>query len=231
MTKGNAPERSGAFRFRRVQVRGPGRTSLPVRSRQLAIGAALLGFSLASTQTRADPPAVMTHTTLDGVFGNISAGGPSVANGTLIYNNTSPTTYAFETSIPLAAGSGLGFHYATGYAPLVDRFLLSLSTSASMFAGGSGWIDVTFTSDVIFTDFGATVFGFGGGWTHASVPITDGDVFTAGSYRFDFSFSHAGAPQTSFGVGALFTAVPVPLPGAAGLAALGLLGLGRGRRR
>lgn len=203
--------------------------SLPVRSRQLAIGVSLIGCALASISANATPPNSMTHTTLDGIFANVSAGGPSSPNGVLIYNSTTPTTYAFETSIALFSGSGAGFHYATSYAPLVDRVLISLGTSSSAFAGGLGWIDVTFTSDVVFTDFGATVFGFGGGWEHASVLIADGDVFTAGSYRFDFSFSHAGAPQTSFGVGALFTAVP--LPGAAGIAAFGLLGLGRGRRR
>ena len=101
-------------------------------------------------------------------------------------------------------------------------------------AGGTatGWLDVVFTADA-WVDSSIWQGGLGI-WTANTAAINAGDFFASGStVRFAFTKSwNSGENGISEGISFIGQgASAVPLPGAAGLAACGLVGLSRRRRR
>jgi len=121
--------------------------------------------------------------------------------------------------------------------PTSDMIAISLDTGSNYYTSGtgSGTISLTFSADVTFSDYGLLVRGVSSGWEYGGSAVTNGQLFVASGspYVFTINYSYSGAPATEFISYGLFTlaAPAVPLPGAAGLAACGLLGLSRRRRR
>lgn len=204
----------------------------PVRSaraprHRLSAGVALIGCSLASTAALGGGSA-LNYTTVNSFSGTIAAGGTSFT-----YTLGGPST-GFFYSAP-ATGSGVGValgNWSSGF----DVIGILLNTNANYTsATGSGSISLTFSADVVFTDVGLASDGVSGGWIYNGSAVNDGDVFVAsgGPYVFTINYAYSGASISQFisTGGFSLASSAVPLPGAAGLAACGLLGLGRRRRR
>jgi len=91
--------------------------------------------------------------------------------------------------------------------------------------------NVDLGSDVVITGVSSD---FAGSWMNGSAPIAVGDVFTgatATSGWSNLSNTIAAVPSATCKFRIALAAAAVPLPGAAGLAACGLLSAGRRRRR
>lgn len=187
----------------------------------LAVGAALLTCSLASAQN-------LMFSTLNSASGSMTLGSTT---GT--FNYTGPTSLV-STPFTMPAGSGTGsgnaFHQS-GY----DAFIGEMGTVACF---GSGSANLTFvinaTSSVQFKGNGVFTAMLASTWTANGNAVAVGDVLAAGTYTFVGTGTYSGTPDDLITMG--FTLVGaaspgVPLPGAAGLAAVGLVGLSRRRRR
>ena len=197
---------------------------LPLARRSLAIGAALAGCSLAATDAQA---VNMNFTTLDSASGFMSLGSVSVP-----FSVSSATSYWSDYR---AVTNGYFNGGATGVYGM-DVISVQLNLNSAYTSGvGLGSFTLTFASAVTFTDYGVLYGGFNStAWTVGGSAVSDGQQFAAGTYTFDYSFLYSGASTQIYMIGALFNKAPaggVPLPGAAGLAACGLVGLSRRRRR
>lgn len=200
---------------------------VPTRSvRALSAGAALVTCSLASAQA-------LISSTIDSASGFLSLGSTT---GTFSY--TGPAA-AMSVALSIGAGSGSGSAVAYGFpAGLpgfdVDVFTAAINTSSSYTSGVSSVsFTVTLSRAVYFLDLGVLT-SFPGSWTLNSVPLTDGDIISAGQHTIVGSMIYGGPSISAytFGFGLATPASSgVPLPGAAGLAAVGLAGLSRRRRR
>lgn len=203
-----------------------------------AFGPLVAGAFLATGSASAVGVAVMEHTTLSAFSGKISDGAR-----TLEYSRKHLGSTDYLNQMDFASGSSAGgFLMAMGGAtgPGTDLVLFGWQSPSplgfsSIIGGGS--FQATFASAVVFEDFGAN-FGYSGTtFRIGQAVLADGTVLGAGTYLFQWTTSHAGDPKSDFIAGATFTATappmgaPVPLPGAAAVAATGLV-LGRlGRRR
>ena len=135
-------------------------------------------------------------------------------------------------------GGGSGSFVAYGFTTpggAVDSF----ETNFAVPTPGAVWafamsITVTLTRSAYFADYGALPGGAQVlGWTLNGNPLANLDVILPGTHTFAGSLASIGAPMTSasFGMYLTYPATGgVPLPGAAGLAAVGLIAR-RGRRR
>ena len=196
------------------------------RSRELAVGAALLGCSLASSAASGQTP--MANVIVNSFTGTITAGSTSFTY-TL---SGGPTNLIFATGLPVI-GTGTGEVFAARFLGMFDLLSIRLFTGSNNYTNvsGSGSWALTFTSDVLFVNNSS---GTSVSWLANGQTVNNGDFFAAGAYNFSFNYNYSGPVTDSFAAGALFFQAPasgVPLPGAAGLAACGLLGLGRRRRR
>ena len=203
----------------------------PSRSvRALATGAALVTCSLAS----AGGPSPLLFSTLDAASGFASLGSTT---GTFSY--AGPST---SMDIPLAIGGGSGYGAAEAYGVAgglpgfdIDLFIVSIATTATYTSGVALFLQFTVTlgNSAVFNDL--SIFsGYASTWTLNSVGLVDGDTINAGTHTFVGSFLYSGTGITSYAVGFILgqaSASAVPLPGAAGLAAIGLAGMSRRRRR
>lgn len=207
----------------------------PLRVHHLAAGAALCAASLASAQI-----APLLFSTVDSASGTMSLGG---VDGSFSF--TGPTTagsgmYASYSLSPGSAPGRLGV-FAYGYASSptfggsVDFFYLACVSFGSSYSTGAANVTFTLTlaSSVAFRNL--SLYGFLATWTEGSTTLSDGDLLAAGTHTINGSFSLNGPSSVaSYRIGFLLSAPPssaVPLPGAAGLAACGLLCLSRRRRR
>lgn len=190
--------------------------------RALSAGAALATASLASAGV--SPPLVFSSINAATAILNLGS-----TTGTLSF--TGPAT-VLSTTLTIAAGSGYGSANADHYAGM-DVFGASLTTFSSYTAGlWTVTFDLNVNRTVSFSDlesFGSPVAN----WTVDSVAVANGDLISAGTHVFTGTFIYSGPPiallQSGFGLVGASSAVP--LPGAAGLAAVGLAGLSRRRRR
>jgi len=148
-----------------------------------------------------------------------------------------PVNYIYILNAPIPGGSS--YDLATVYAfnasgsggSTYDLILFRLDFQNSQTsATATGSMQITFSTDVIFSDWGAG-FGLAGGWMNGSTPLIDGDLLVAGNYALSFSATDSSGFVQNITAAASFAAPAVPLPGAAGLAVCGLLGLSRRWRR
>jgi len=202
----------------------------------LAAGVTLIGTSLASAQV----PALL-FSTVDSASGTMSIGG---VDGSFSF--TGPTTsgagmYASNSLSPGSASGRVGalaYGYANSstFGGSVDFFYLACVSFGPDYSTGVANVTFTLTlaSSVAFRNL--SLFGFLATWTEGSTTLSDGDLLAAGTHTIDGSFSLNGSSSVgAYRIGFLLSAPPapspVPLPGAAGLAACGLVGLSRRRRR
>jgi MYXO-CTERM domain-containing protein len=189
-----------------------------------AAGAAIMSCSIAS----ASPTPNLMFSTVNSASGSMTLGSTT---GSFSY--TGPTTYMVASfTMPPSSGTGScsAFH-ASGY----DAFIGEMGTVA---LSGSGSASLTLVinaaSPVEFRGNGIFTAMLASNWTANGNAVVVGDVLAAGTYTFVGNGTYSGVPDDLITMG--FTLVGasspgVPLPGAAGLAAVGLAGLTRRRRR
>jgi hypothetical protein len=186
----------------------------------IAAGSALLACSLASLAHGQSA----LFSSLSG-FSQSATLGPGTVTDTGTFGT--PVDTLFSTATNDGTASFLAF-YSTG---VYDTFYLTAYRSDPFNGGfmtGFATINLLATASIgglIDTDASFT-------WQIDSVTVNVGDVFTAGTYTLSWSGTQVGT--TASFAGQIFFAGPaaaIPLPSAAGLAAIGLAGLGRRRRR
>ena len=203
--------------------------SVSSRRRTLAACVSLLGCSLASTVHGQ----AMNYTSIVSGSGSLSIG--SLAGS---FSVTGPTNLVYEQKPYLGGNAYLAVIAANLGGLLPFDFIYAeigyLNGTTAPAGSASGSFTLTFSTRVTFADFGPVSGGEAATWTVNSAVVADGDVFEIGTYTFNFSNSGPFAfNKSSLKVGAYFAQAPasaVPLPGAAGLAACGLIGLSRRRR-
>jgi hypothetical protein len=171
----------------------------------------------------------MANVIVNSFTGTITAGSTSFT-----YTLSGPTNALWVSGSPVQSGTGQGYAAGFNWFGAFDLLYIKLATTPTNYstASGSGSWGLTFTSDVVFANssFGGTTVN----WLANGQTVNDGDIFVAGAYNFTFTYNYSGPATDSFTAGFLFIQAPtsgVPLPGAAGLAACGLLAVGRRRRR
>lgn len=200
---------------------------IPSRSvLSLSTGAALAACPLAAA---ALPP--LNFGTLDSANGVINLGSTT---GTFSY--TGPSS-SMAVNLNVAAGSGTGIAIACAYnvpGYTLDYFAAGLSTSNAYTAGvWTVTFVLTLNQAVYFTDLSLVGATATANWLMDSAAISNGDLVSIGQHTFSGTFIYGGGPQNSLamGFGLYLPTAAVPLPGAAGLAAIGLVGMSRRRRR
>lgn len=203
----------------------------------LRFGFVIIACLIASTSAFAGiGRSYLNYTTVNSFDGAISTGGSS-----FFYSLANPTSYIWESGqSPAGPGTGSVFAYSNGPSTDGDFIGISLYTHPFTYAvaNGMGSMSLIFSTDVYFTDHGEFNTGYSSGWFYNGTAVNNGDLFAASSspYNFTFNYSYNGYPTNSFLVAASFSIEDprisvVPLPGAVGLAAIGLLCTNKRRRR
>jgi len=204
---------------------------MPSRS-ALTVGAALLAVGLPSVAHAGGFPS-MLHTTVDAMSANFSGqfesttsyafNGPSTA-----YLQGDNYTHAYAASVSVGA-----FH-SNPFDVLACNFNVGNGAglaSSSLSTATLSWT-VTFAAGMRVGEITSELLGT---WTVNSAALSVGDLFAAGSYTFVWTLAGPESVDwdTTYGLAIAFerSGGAVPLPGAAGLAAVGLVGLARRRRR
>ena len=202
----------------------------PRSFRSLAAGAALASCSLAA----AGGPTPSSKTTINTAGGYASLGAVTAA-GTFSGPPSSSLDQALSP-VGNAAGGLIGGNYVTIPGNQVDFFYGYLHNFNGSYT--SATFDLTFnltlSETAAFADLSVNGFALPMAWTANGNLISTGDILAAGTYTFIGSgtWSDPGSTRNyiTFGM-ALSYGSAVPLPGAVGLAAVGLVGLGGRRRR
>jgi hypothetical protein len=202
----------------------------------LAAGAVLCAVSLQSAAEAGGPPP-MSYTSVGSASASFTGDSPAT---TVSYSFTGgPTNALSVTSTPAnqySASVRLNGFRTLGIVDLIGAELSvgdGLSLIGPTVTGGTMSWTVTFSSSVGV--YGSTDELIGS-WTLNSAVVSIGDIFAAGTYTFQWTLSgtQAVAYSQDYQVYLAFMSAgpgAVPLPGAAGLAAVGLVGLARRRRR
>lgn len=208
------------------------------RRSTIAAGSALLSTALASTAL-AGTLVPMSDTLANGVFCYFKghASFSQEFDTTLSQSGLSQSYLLAHHFTNVYTGSIVARAYSAGSEDLMRVMYRTGNASPllpppSLTVGTISWT-VTFATAVEVTSMSGDLPGT---WLWGSSPIALGDVFAAGQHTFGWSLDPSGAWPNfgtdydfQFGVAAVTGAVP--LPGAAGLAAAGLVGLARRRRR
>jgi hypothetical protein len=199
-------------------------TTNPSRSLSaMAAGAALLSCSFASAQN-------LLYSTLDSCSATATLGA-TTGTGSV----TGPTTYAWN-SLNITSGTGYGHlgcwngvYSGTSY----DLFGSNISVyTPSGVASFTQSFTITLNKALKW-ELGSFNAGWSVAWTIDGNPVADGDLIAAGQRVLAGTATYSGTAVSSLYFTSGFYLPPgggVPLPGAASLAAVGLVGL-RGRRR
>jgi len=197
-------------------------TVSPTSVRAMAAGAALASCALAAAGS-------LQHSTLNTAY--------TITNFTSTYTSfTSNTPTTYVNSPMTAFGTASGTFAAYGYvlpSVIFDTFYVTANNTTAYSSATFGMnFNVTLTRSATFINIG--VSGTATTWTLNGNPLASFDVIPAGTYTFVGNGTYNGVSTNSFSYGMVLGAAPpaagVPLPCAAGLAAVGLAGL-RGRRR
>lgn len=212
--------------------------SRPLDRRGLALGATLAACALASTEASAQN---MYFSSMSNLSSSASASAGSV---NFTYANAGPTSYISQydsnTWGPGPAYATARFRlFAYGYlsgTQQQDWIVLLLSNDTASNFSSTGSFTMSFATDVDwFDNYVAEAWS---NWTVDGNALADGQRISAGTHSFTWSLNNVigtsvGGGSTA-GVGGYFVQAPasgVPLPGAAGLAAVALAGSVRRRRR
>lgn len=195
--------------------------------RALSAGAALVTCSLASASITP-----LNFSTVDSATGILNLGSTT---GTFSY--TGPAN-SMQVYLSVGAGSGAGAAAASGYNVIpgihMDLFVAGLNTTSTSYTAGvfSVTFVLTLNQAAYFSDMSAYTSSVAN-WQMDSVAVTNGQLIGIGQHVFTGTLIYSGAPTQTIGsmFGLYNPAAAVPLPGAAGLAAVGLAGLSRRRRR
>ena len=202
----------------------------------LIAGASLASVALSSAVCGGNSP--LNFTTVTAMSCSITASYNQLATS---YTATGlPSNYIFANNFH-TTGIAAVYVQAFGQFGVGDHLLLRYQTfnqtllppTSDLTAARVDWT-VTFATSVSLTSM---VAPFPGAWSSGISSLSVGQVFAAGSHSFTWELDAGGTNPTwgdfySFGLTfAPASASGVPLPGAAGLAAAGLVGLGRRRRR
>jgi hypothetical protein len=197
-------------------------TVSPSSVRAMAAGAALASCALAAASS-------LQHSTLNTAY-TIA----SFTNTYTSFTSNTPTTYVNSPMTTPGTASGTFLAYSRVLPTAIfDTFYVTVSNSNAYSSATFGMnFNVTLTRSAMFLDVG--VSGTATIWTLNGNPLASFDVIPAGTYTFVGNGNYNGVSTNSFSYGMVLGVAPpaagVPLPGAAGLAAVGLVGL-RGRRR
>jgi MprA protease rhombosortase-interaction domain-containing protein len=188
----------------------------------LATGSALAACSLASVAA--------AQSALFSSLSDFSQAATAGA-GTVVDSGTfgTPVDTLFSNASNGGTDSFVAF-YSTG----VHDTLYVEASRSSAFSGGtmSGSATINLLTAVSVFSLTPSTANSTFTWQLDSVTVNVGDVFTAGTYTLTWSGTQVGS--TSLFAGQIYLAGPtaaVPLPSAVALAAAGLAGFGRRRRR
>ena len=201
------------------------------RRANLAAGVALLGCTLAATgRASAQNMQITTVTGITfsgtGTYAGASPGFVNIPN----ISWTGPMNYIGNSDAPFYTHTSISNGYLNTYCIGYDGG----GYDAVMSYVSSPWITswaLSGSFTVVLSQAANVGLINGTGWLVNGNALADGDLVGAGTHTFTWgenyssSFLYIGLTFTPGGGGA------VPLPGAAGLAACGLLAVGRRRRR
>jgi len=206
------------------------------RHRLLVASASLVSLSLGSAALAGSLPP-LDYTTIQAMNCSFGPGEPAYL-ATSFTATGLPASYLSDgnyTHPTLASVSVLAAQWVPGVDQLHVRYYtggVPALTGVTLGSATASWT-VTFSTTV---QVNSLISELQGTWVSSFGNVMVGDTFSAGTHTFTWTLD---APETvdtasnyAFSLGFVQSSTPgVPLPGAAGLAAAGLVGLSRRRRR
>ena len=205
---------------------------------QLTAGAALCTTSLAAAG--GGGPSPLAYSTVNSWSVNVTLNSDTASGSSNTPSGVVNSSTFFPSGSPFI-GATQAIYYGNVPGFMVDAFGWTGQSTGTAITTSSAVLtfSVTFTRAATFFDLSAfvppTAMPPVTSWTANSNALSNGDVLAAGTYTFSGSGTWSGN-SPSLGYGFFLGFSPgggggVPLPGAAGLAACGLVGLSRRRRR
>jgi hypothetical protein len=202
----------------------------PRSFRSLAAGAALVSCSLAAAGGLS-PSSKTTINSASGLayLGNVTVGGSF---------SGPPSSYLNHALSPVGNGSGglIGGNYVSYVGYQVDAFYGFAQNSNNSYTSANFDLlfNLTLSETAVFGDLSVNGRALPMSWRANGSLISTGDVLGPGTYTFigqgTWNDPSSSTNYITFGMALYYGPSAVPLPGAAGLAAVGLVGL-RGHRR